>query len=107
MAIDVESTAKQMIGEAAKVLGGKWKDARAYAEPEFKKIAMTIATIEQERQNGELDDDDAQALLDIQTTASRSVLTALEVIGVATAEKAINAALAVLAQPVKKLLSIA
>ena len=68
---------------------------------------MTIATIEQERQNGEIDDDDAKALLDIQKNASRSVLTALEVIGVATAEKAINAALAVLAQPVKKLLSIA
>jgi len=106
MAIDVESTAKQMIAEATKVLGGKWKDARGYAEPEFKKIAMTVATIEQGRAAGQISDDDARALLDIQKNATRSVLTALEVIGVATAEKAINAALAVLAAPVKKLLAI-
>jgi transcription initiation factor IIE alpha subunit len=107
MGIDVESIAKQMVSEAAKVLGKNWDKVRSFAEPEFKKIALTVAAIEAGRLKGDLSDDDARALLDIQKNATRSVLTALEVIGIVTAEKAINAALAILETPLKALLGIA
>jgi hypothetical protein len=91
-----------MVDAAAKVLGTKWKKARAFAEPEFTKIAQTIATIQASRLAGSLSEAQARLLLDMQRNASRSVLLAVEVVGVVAAEEAINGALAVVRKAVNR-----
>ena len=94
MALDLRALWNEMIAAAAKTLGVKWNDARAYAEPEMKKIATTIASIEASLLAGDINQQQATLLLDMQKNASRSVLLAVEVIGLVTAEKVINDALA-------------
>lgn len=102
MAFDVEGTAKEMIGVAAAKLGPKWSEVRALAEPEFKKIAMTIATIEAGRLSGTITAEQARLLLEMQKNASRAVLLAVEVIGLLAAEDIIQGALAIVGGVVNK-----
>jgi hypothetical protein len=106
MASELEKLAKEMIHEAKGVLGHAWPQVRAFAEAEMKKIALSVLAIEEALAKGELTEPEARALLDIQKNASRAVLTASKVVGIVEAEKAINAALAILTGPLKKVLGI-
>ncbi len=66
---------------------------------ECAKLAHTIATIEAGRASGEMSVAEADLLLDMQRSASRSVLLSAEGIGLLVAEQAVNAALNVV-QPI-------
>ncbi len=104
MGLDVNATAQQMVSAAVGVIGGKWNRVKAYAAPEFLKIAHTLAGIEAAKLNGEITEQEAHILLDMQKNASRSVLIASETMGIVVAEQAINAALAVVRDAVNKLI---
>ncbi len=104
--MDWEKLAKDMIDAAAGDFGKGWKTVRTYAEPELKKLALSVASIGDSVQSGKMDKDEAKLLLDMQKNASRSVLTATKVVSITTAEKALNDALAVLSGPLKKLLGL-
>jgi hypothetical protein len=99
MAIDVQALATTMFEAAWKVLKEKAPEVEGYAEGEFKKIAQTIATIEAARVRGQIAPEQAALLLDMQKSATRSVLLCSSGMELLAAEAAVNAALAA-ARPV-------
>jgi hypothetical protein len=99
MTIDVAQLGEAMAKAALDVLKGKAPQVVAFAKPEFAKLGLTIASIERELLAGEITVEQARLLLDMQKNASRTVMLAVEGIGLLAAEAAINAALAV-ARPI-------
>ncbi|HVP50018.1 MAG TPA: hypothetical protein VMT56_02225 [Candidatus Bathyarchaeia archaeon] len=95
MSIDTGALAQQMLAAALPVLKTHAIDAESFASVEFKKIADTVASIEVMLHAGQINDQQAQLLFDMQKSASRSVLLTVKGLSLLAAEEAINAALAV------------
>jgi hypothetical protein len=107
MAIDVGALGAQMFGAAFAVLRGKAPTMGNFVQGECAKLAQTLATIETERASGDISDEQAQILLQMQKTSMRSVLTAAQGLALLDAEAAINAALEVARTTVNTALSFA
>ena len=93
MSLDAEALGSKMLAAALPILKKNAVDAESFASVEFKKIAQTIVSIEEMLAAGQINQQQAQLLLDMQKSASRSVLLALKGLALLTAEEAINAAL--------------
>jgi hypothetical protein len=93
MALDVGDLAGKMFDAAFAILKGKTPAIANYLRGECAKLAQTMATIEAEQASGELSADEAHVLLEMQKSASRSLLLTSEGLGLLVAEQAINAAL--------------
>lgn len=104
MAIDWTALGKQMLSAARKALGKKWSKAKDYAQVEVKKLADTLALIEQLYAARKINKEEARLHLQLQKNAARTVLLTLEGLGMLAAEAAINAALEVVKAPVNKVL---
>ena len=91
-AIDIDRLVHDMSIAAASVLKSKYPDVRSYAETEFRKIGHPIELIAREFAAGEITEEQASVLLDMQKGASRSVLLTVEGMAAVAAEQAINAA---------------
>jgi len=91
--LDIRDAAEKMSGAASVVLRAQWPAIRSYADAEFRKLAQTLELILQEQATGQISNQEAAILLDMQKQATRSVLTALQGLGAVAAEEAINAAL--------------
>jgi|SRR5215472_116279 len=95
MSLNAGALAKKMLAAALPILTTHAVDAEAFASVEFKKIADTIVSIQIMLQAGQINNQQAELLLEMQKSASRSVLLTLKGLSLLTAEEAINAALAV------------
>ncbi len=95
MALDVGTLASQMLGAALPILKKDAQDAESFAKTEFTKIAQTIVSIGEQVASGQINQQQAGLLLDMQTSASRNVLLTLQGLALLAVEEAINAALAV------------
>jgi hypothetical protein len=93
MAIDVGALTKQMSDAAFAVLKGKAPSIGGYVHGECVKIAQTFVTIEAGVQAGQITQQEAAVLLDMQKSATRTVLLSAEGLGMLAVEQAINAAL--------------
>ena len=93
MSLDAGALGKQMLAAALPILKTHAKDAESFASVEFKKIAQTITSIEEMLLVGQINQQQADLLLDMQKSASRSVLLTVKGLALLTAEEAINAAL--------------
>jgi predicted deacylase len=93
MALDVRTLIDPMLAAIKPVVGKGWSDVRDYAEGEAEKMALTLAKITDLRTSGKIDEQQAQALLEMQKHSMRMVLLTVEGIGLITAQNAINAAL--------------
>ena|ERR1041385_3991796 len=93
MALDVSTLSKQMLGAALPILKKGADDIESFAKVEFTKIAQTIVSIGEQVVAGQINQEQAALLLDMQTHASRTVLLTVEGLGILTVEEAINAAL--------------
>lgn len=93
MPLDAGALGKQMLAAALPILKTHAIDAESFASVEFKKIAQTITSIEEMLLVGQINQKQADLLLDMQKSASRSVLLTLKGLSLLTAEEAINAAL--------------
>jgi hypothetical protein len=91
--LDVEKLVQLMSGAAVGVLRKEWPAVRSYAETEFRKLGETVKLIAEQAAAGEISEEEAALLLDMQRNAMRSVLLTVEGIGILAAEQAINAAL--------------
>jgi transcription initiation factor IIE alpha subunit len=98
--INVSDLVKKMSEAAGKVLKDKWPEAKTYAEMEFKKLGETIVAIQKAKLAGEIDEEDARILIDMQKNAMRSVMLAVEGLGIIAVETAINSALGVVRKTV-------
>jgi hypothetical protein len=95
MSLDIGLIASQMLGAALPILEKGASDIESFAKAEFLKIAQTLADLTEQSAAGQIDEQQALLLLDIQKNACRNVFLASEGIGLLTAEAAINAALGV------------
>ena len=95
MALDVGTLANNMLAAALPILKKGAQDAESFAKTEFAKIAQTIVSIGEQVAAGQINQQQAGLLLDMQTSASRNVLLCLEGLALLAVEEAINAALAV------------
>jgi len=93
MSLDAGALASQMLGAALPILKKDAEDAQSFAEIEFNKIAHTIVSIQEMLAAGQINQQQAQLLLDMQKSASRSVLLTMRGLALLAAEAAINAAL--------------
>lgn len=96
MQLDAGALANQMLGAALPILTKDAKDAQSFAEVEFTKIAQTIVSIQAMLAVGQINEQQAKLLLDMQKSASRSVFLTLHGLALLAAEAAINAALNVI-----------
>lgn len=104
MTLEVEKLVKDMTDGAARVLATKWPKARAFAEPQIRKLVEEIARIEALRSAGKITVDDAQDRIAMQKEALQSVMSTVDGIAVLAVERAVNAALAAIRAPVEKAL---
>ena len=95
MAIDAAAVSQQMFDAAFAVLKGKAPSIGGFVQGECAKIAQTFTTIEAGVQSGDISEAQASILLDMQRSATRSVLLSAEGLGALAVEQAINAALGV------------
>jgi hypothetical protein len=93
MALEVGTLATQMLSAALPILKRGDQDAESFARTEFSKIAQTIVSLAEGVEAGQINEQEAGLLLDMQTSASRNVLLCLEGLALLTVEEAINAAL--------------
>lgn len=107
MSLDIGELASSMIGAFKAELSDKWPDVKEYAETEAKKLAENFAMIERMKLSGEITEEQAKLLHDIQKNASRAVLLAVEGLGLIAVEQAINAAMNVLRDTVNGALDFA
>lgn len=99
--INVDALASQVAEKITEILVGTGKDIAAFAEAEGRKFAVSAAEITKLRLTGEIDDEEARLHLEIQKSASRTVLMAIAGISIIAAERAANAALEIVGQAIK------
>jgi hypothetical protein len=107
MALDLSGLFTSMMTAAQGSLKTGWAAVQPFAKTQFTAIAQQIVDIEAQLAAGQLTQDDASSLLNMQENASRSALMTVEGIGLATAQNAINAALGAVASTVNKALGFA
>ena len=91
--LDVGALLRAMGLAAEGVLQNKWPQVKSFATTEFQKIAQTVTAIGEGLASGEITQDQAPLLLDMQKNASRAVIAAVEGMTLIFAEQALNAAL--------------
>lgn len=104
MSLDVAQLGKEMLGAMNGVLQDDWPEIRAYAESESRKMAEALVMVETLVAQGSINAEQARLHVQMQKNAARMVLLAIEGLGVLMAEKAINAALAVVRDTVNSAL---
>ncbi len=96
MSLDVGELAGKMLLAFKGELSDKWPEVKDYAETEAKKFAENFVMIERLKLTSEITEEQAKLHHGIQRNASRTVLLAIEGLGILAVEQAINAAMAVL-----------
>jgi hypothetical protein len=104
MSLDVGDLASKMFGAFKNELSEKWPDVKDYAEAESKKLAENFAMIERLKLTGDITEEQAKLMHDIQRNACRSVLLTIEGLGLIAVEQSINAAMDVLSDTVNQAL---
>ena len=94
MSLNASVLATNMLNAAKGVLAEKWPEIKDYAETETKKLAESLVMIEKLKLAREISNEQAKLHLDIQKNATRTVLLAIEGLGILAVEQALNAAFA-------------
>ena len=96
MELDVTELASNMLEAFKANLKKQWPEVKEYADSESKKLAESLVMIERLKFAGKITEEQAKLHFEIQKNASRTVLLALEGLGLIAVEQAINSAIAVL-----------
>ncbi len=91
--LDLGKLAQSMTDAAKGSLGEDWPAAKRFVESEAKKFAQNLADIARQKAAGEIEEEDAQYLIEMHKRSMKMVLTAGQGISLIMAERAINAAL--------------
>jgi hypothetical protein len=106
MELDAQKLTNDMIATAAGALPGTWHLVRDFAEPKLRGIAETLVAIEKEKALGKIDETRAALRIATQKKRLESVMAAVEGIEKLALERALNAALAAIREPVLKVLGL-
>ena len=93
MDIDFEKLLQDMLSAAKVVLDKHWKEARPFAEQQFKSFNDNIQMIADMKLRGEITEEKARLHLNIQKNSMQIVLLTIEGLGILAVEAAINAAI--------------
>ncbi len=93
MSLPVKDLSKPMLDAVRASLAQDWKKVEHYAQPEFNRLARSLADIATLAAEGAISAAEARSLLSIHRNTTRTVLLTVEGMGVIAVEKAINAAL--------------
>jgi len=102
MSLNVSAIAKDMLNAAKPVLQNYWKEVKPYVEKESKAFAQNLAMIAKLKLEGKITKEEALLHIQIQKNSYRTVLLAIQGLGLIAVENALNAAIAVVAGAVNK-----
>lgn len=100
MALNIASLAKDMLNAAKPVLEGYWKEVKPYVEKESKSFVQNLAMIAKLKLQGSITKEEALLHIQIQKNSYRTVLLAVEGLGLIAVENALNAAIAAISKTV-------
>ena len=92
MPINAKLLATTMFNAARPLIKEGAGDVRELLQMQLRTLAAAVTEIEQLRRSGRIDGERARLLFEMHRTAARTAMTAIESIGVATAEGLLNAA---------------
>lgn len=104
MSINVEDLVEKMLASAKTVIIGHWKEARPYAEQQFKSFGDCLQMIASLKAKDQIDEEQARLHIEIQKSSIRVVLLTIQGLGVLAVEAAINAAIDVIKSTVNSAL---
>jgi hypothetical protein len=96
MSLDISELGENVLGAASSSLGTSWEQARRIAEPQLRELARIAGDLGQRVVSGALTEAEAKALFSIHVNTTKTVLLAVEGLGILAVEAAINAVLDVL-----------
>ena len=91
-----------MLNAAKPILQNAWKEVKPFAEKESKAFAQNLAMIGKLKIEGKITKEEALLHIQIQKNSFRTVLLAIQGLGLIAVENALNAAIAVIASTVNK-----
>jgi hypothetical protein len=106
MLFDVALVASGMANAFLRSLKADGTKIKALAADEAQKLALSLATVGELLRAGDIDREEAEALIDVQRAATETVFAALEGIGRAAARRATRAGLSSAAGAVDKAIGI-
>jgi hypothetical protein len=98
--IDFSKLFSDMLSAAKSQLADKWPAVEGIATLSIKTLAQSLLDIEEMSVKGTISKEQAALLLDLHKNTTKMVLLSVEVIGIVTAEQAINAALDVVKETI-------
>lgn len=102
MPLNVSAIAKDMLNAAKPILQNSWKEVKPYAEKESKAFAQNLAMIARLKLEGKITKEEALLHIQIQKNSYRTVLLAIQGLGLIAVENALNAAIGVISTTVNK-----
>lgn len=93
--VTADNLDEKIFDAAKEEFGSRVGSIKDFLKSESQKLAITLRMIIQGRANGTISEDEAKILLNMQSTATKSVLTAAEGMSILAVESAINSALGV------------
>ena len=99
--IDVKALGSDVATAITDIIVNAGRDIANYAAAEGRKFATSAVEIAKLRLTGEISDEEARLHMQIQKSASRAVLMAIEGVSIIAAEQAINAALQIVGKAIK------
>jgi len=100
MSFDFDAVLDDMLGAMREELGGGWQDLQGYAQEVFNNNKSSLNNLIGQYKRGDLTESEFISELDDEKDTLAGELAALTVISKAAAQRAINAAMNVLAQAV-------
>ena len=104
---DYEGTIEDMGKAALPFLKGGAARARNYGKAEAEKLARTAVMLAEGIAKGQIDEQEARLVLEVQKNASRSILLTIKGLGIVSVENAVNGAMSVLRKSIQKATGIA
>lgn len=98
--INIAGIVKDMLAAAKPVLEGYWKEVKPFVEKESKSFAQNLAMIAKLKIQGKMTREEALLHIEIQKNSFRTVLTAVQGLGLLAVENALNAAIGVIRKAV-------
>jgi hypothetical protein len=105
--LDAKDLFNTMLAAVRTSIGKDVPEARKFIESSARSLAANTKEVADWLANGEVTVDEAQALMRMHERSAKMALTAAETIGLAMAERAINAAIDAVAAAVNKALGVA
>jgi transposase len=104
---DFDATIKEMGKAALPFLEAGAGKAKEYGKAEAEKMAQTALMLAKGVATGQIDEEEARLVLEVQKNASRSILLTIKGLGIVAVENAVNGAMDVLRSAIEKATGVA